>query len=141
MSGFWAPAILAAIVSRAQIKARTRDGENPANHTKPTRAEIRRKKVSLRTPVRLPKKSAMAENMERCIPERAKMWERPARRKASEVAASVYSRAPHKSARRRPPPLPQAYIRRLKCRRQRARKRRRRPRHVEGQKAVVHWRT
>ena len=83
ISGFFAPAILAAIISMAQIKARVKDGEKPANQTKAISVTIRKIKVSFLIPVRFPKKSAIAENMERCIPESAKMWERPARRKAS----------------------------------------------------------
>lgn len=141
MSGLRAPAIAAAIISMAQIKARVNDGEKPANHTKASSVTMRRIKVSFLIPALFPKNIAIAENMERCMPESAKMCERPARRKESWVAASVYSRAPQRSARRRPPPLPQLYISLLKCKRHRARRCARRPRRVGGHQAALHSRT
>ena len=73
MSGFRAPAMVAASVRRAQIKARVSDGEKPANHTNATSAIMRNTNVSFFTPARLPKKTAIAENIERCMPESAKI--------------------------------------------------------------------
>ena len=140
VSGFLAPAIPAIIISMAQIKALVRDGEKPANQTKAIRVLMRRMKVNFLIPARFPKNKAIAENIERCIPLRAKMCERPARRKASWVAVSVYSRAPQRSARRRPPPLPQLYINLLKCNLHKARRCARRPRHEDGQCEPVHSR-
>ena len=106
--------MVAARVNKAQIKALVSDGEKPANHTNATNAIMRSRNVSFLIPARFPKKIAIAENMERCMPESARMWERPARRKASWVDGSVYSRDPHKRAKSKPPPLPQLYISLLK---------------------------
>ena len=121
ISGCSAPAIAATNISIAQIKARVSDGEKPANHTKAISVIMRRTKVSFFIPARLPKNIAIAENMERCMPESARMWERPARRKFSWVDGSVYSRAPHSNAKSSPPPLPQLYISLLKWSRHKAR--------------------
>ena len=141
ISGFFAPAMLAAIISMAQIKALVSDGEKPANQTKAIRVIMRSTKVSFLIPALLPKNIAIAENMERCMPERARMWERPARRKESWVAVSVYSRAPQRSARSKPPPPPQLYISLLNCKRHKARRCARRPRNVCGHQAALHSRT
>ena len=65
--------MFATIISIAQIKALVRDGEKPANQTKAIRVIIRRIKVSFLMPARFPKNKAIAENMERCIPESARM--------------------------------------------------------------------
>ena len=73
ISGFKAPAIVETNINRAQIKARVRDGEKPANHTNATKVIMRRTNVSFFTPARLPKNTAIAENIERCMPESAKM--------------------------------------------------------------------
>ena len=83
ISGFFAPAMLATIISMAQIKALINEGEKPANHTKAIKVTMRSTKVSFLIPALLPKNIAIAENMERCIPERASICERPARRKES----------------------------------------------------------
>ena len=73
ISGFFAPAILAAIISMAQIKALVSDGEKPANQTKAIKVIMRSTKVSFLIPALLPKNIAIAENMERCIPESARI--------------------------------------------------------------------
>ena len=83
ISGCFVPAIAAIIVSIVQINALKSDGEKPANHTKPIKAIMRSINVSFLMPALFPKNNAIAENIERCIPERARICERPARRNAS----------------------------------------------------------
>ena len=78
ISGFFTPATAANKSSILQIKALKSDGENPANHTNKISAIMRMMNVSFLRPKRLPKKSAMELNIERCIPESAIMCERPA---------------------------------------------------------------
>ena len=112
----------AAIEIIEQINALKRDGEKPANHTKNIRAEILIANITFRRFNLLPIKTAIAENIERCIPESARMCERPAVLKLSERLASVNSFDPDKSAVRSPPALPQVYISRLNFNLETARK-------------------
>jgi ssDNA-binding Zn-finger/Zn-ribbon topoisomerase 1 len=73
MSGFFAPAIVEAIKSMAEIKALVSEGEKPANHTKAMSVIMRRKKVSFFIPALFPKKRAIEENIERCMPDKARI--------------------------------------------------------------------
>lgn len=114
-SVFSFPFIFPKSVSKAQIKALKRDGEKPANHTKRIKVIILIKQVIFFLPIMFPRKIEIAENIERCIPDKARMWDKPAFLNARLVLSSVYSFAPDSKANKSPPPLPQAYISLLKC--------------------------
>ena len=66
-------------------------------------------------PILSPQKIAIEENIERCIPESARICERPESRKAFVNFDSVYSLAPLSRASRRPPASFQQYINLLNC--------------------------
>ena len=78
MSGDGSPQTAEKRSSMAQIKALRRDGEKPANQTKIIRAVRRIIKAIFLLPSLIPKKSAIEENMDRCIPESAITWDKPA---------------------------------------------------------------
>ena len=106
MSGFLTFAREAIIIKRLHKKALSKDGDKPANHTNITRVIILIIKESFRRPMRLPKNKAIPENIDRCIPERARIWDRPAFLKLKESSEDVYSFAAQSKAKRRPPPCP-----------------------------------
>lgn len=94
----------------ADINARIRDGPAPANHTKKTIAASSKKSAIFLLAILLDIKKASPPNKLKCIPERARMCERPAFRKASDRTGSVYSLDAVKSVSRRPPASPHPYI-------------------------------
>ena len=65
---------------------------------------------SLFLPIFFPTNNAIPENIERCIPESARIWERPAFLKLKETSEDVYSFAPQSNASNKPPPAPQENI-------------------------------
>ena len=115
MSGFSVPLIAASRLKTEQIKARINEGEKPANQTKRMRTMILIRYVSRFLPILSPQKTAIEENIERCIPESASMCESPESRKAFDIFDSVYSLAPLNKASSRPPASFQQYINLLNC--------------------------
>ena len=73
ISGFSVPLIVAIRLNKAHINARSSDGEKPANQTKRMSTRIRIKYVSFFLPSLSPQKTAIAENIDRCIPDKARI--------------------------------------------------------------------
>ena len=121
MSGSFTFAIAAKSISILHIKALNKEGEKPANQTKIISAIILIIKVSFFLPIFFPANMAIPENIDKCIPDKARICDKPAFLKASARLFSVYSFAPERRAKSKPPALPQAYINLLNCKRARAR--------------------
>ena len=102
------------IIISEQSKALKSEGERPAKSTKSKMARrrgIKRCLLPNTFPMDVP---ARDEKKERCIPLSARIWDKPADLKASEVFSSVYSRAPERSERINAPALPHALMSLLK---------------------------
>ena len=115
MSGFSVPQIAATRLKTEQMKALIKDGEKPANQTKRMSTMILMIYVSRFLPILSPQKTAIDENIERCIPESARMCESPESLNAFDIFGSVYSLAPLNKASSRPPASFQQYINLLNC--------------------------
>ena len=107
--GLFIPQIPVAIPKRLQIVARSKDGVRPANHTNASTAHRESTKENFRPPPRNTVTAKPAKK-ERCMPDRASTWARPAERKASPTSLSVYSPEPQSKATNKPPASPQPYI-------------------------------
>ena len=110
ISGFLTFASEAIIMSILQINALNKDGDNPANHTKIISAVILIINESFFLPIRFPKNIAIPENIDKCIPESARMCDKPAFLKLPAISEEVYSFAPHNKASKSPPAAPHENI-------------------------------
>ncbi len=110
ISGSLLPAITAINIRHEHINALSNEGDNPANHTNIIKEIIRIINESLFRPILFPMNMAIEENMERCIPDNARICERPEFLKFSDIFDDVYSFAPHSNVRSKPPASPHAYI-------------------------------
>ena len=97
-------------IVREQIKARNRDGDKPANQTKKIIPISLSQNENFFPRIFLPVPPARDEKKERCMPLKARMWERPARLKDSITVESVYSLEPESNERIKPPHSFHPYI-------------------------------
>ena len=103
--------------------ARFNEGDEPANHTKRHTAASENHAARFLCPNILPPCSAAVPINERCIPDNARIWTRPALRKASVHAAGKKALSAASSASKSPPASPQLYSSRIKAKRKNARRR------------------
>lgn len=119
---FFIPKRRKKIESEEQRRALQSDGESPAKKTKIETAKNSKKSAIFRFPNNfLVKKLLMLPKSDKCIPESAKMWERPEFLNAVVIFTSVYSRIPVIKASKSAPEAPQAYNNLLNWRRKRLR--------------------
>jgi hypothetical protein len=117
--------ILATSPSRTISRERSSEGLGPAIHTK-MQAAAREARAALPAPISREKTSIASEhNMERCWPERARIWEQPASLNQDASVPSSPSLTPRRRATAKPEALPeqrsiafvQAFLTRARTRR------------------------
>ena len=110
ISGFSLSTSEERIKRQLHMNALKSDGEKPANQTNKITATVLIINDNFFLLIFLPINIAIPENIERCIPERARICDNPDFLKASVTVGSVYSFDPESNASKSPPPFPQEYI-------------------------------